>query len=232
MMLDTRLAYPVRGPRRESAMVVGWTLGFLVVALGRLGPLGALLAVGPALVLLGYVERILERTSRGDDSLPAIRPVFGLLRRGIRLGVVTVAYAAVPAATLLVVQPILLGTARESASSGNGVLFLAASTGLLLVGGLFGYLFPAAAVAVVRTDALRSMVAIGPVTSTAARLEYLVTWTMAALCFGFTASLAIVLLRADLRGGLVAIPLAVYATYASAHLVASACERVAPSDRQ
>lgn len=219
------LAYPLRGPNNESAVLVGFVLGFLVAGVVRFGSVGVLVAVAPSLLLLGFVGRIVERSLDGDPAIPGYQPVSDVLKRGVRLGIVALVYAIPPVVVLVGASTVFADMAATGLGSGGGYAFLALSTGLLVVWGAFGYVIPAAMISVVRTGSLRSMLALGTIRDVIGRESYLVTWIKATLLFGFTASLAVVLLRSDQRTGLVAIPMVVYVLYVSGHMLAVACTK-------
>lgn len=221
-MRVTRAAgYPFRGPHHESALVGGCSLGFVTAGLVQLGPAGAALAVVPALALAGYVGRIAARSATGSDDPPAVRPLAGLFGLGLRLAVVAASVLAVPAVYTVAVRPLLFD-AVESAGTLDPYVFLVASTSLLAVWGLFGYVLPAALVGVVRTGSLRAAVDASALRATVSEWSYLVAWVQSALLVGFAVALAGVLLAAAPVWGLVAVPLVVYAAYVSTHLVATA----------
>lgn len=225
MQTRTALRYPLEGANAEPAVVSGFVLGFLVAGGGTLGSVGLLLAVVPALLLLGFLGRIVERSLDGDRSIPGFQPVPGLLRRGLRLSVVVIVYAIPPILVAAGVSTVLADMSAEGVGRGGGYAFVAVSTTLVLVWGVFGYVLPAAIISVVRSGAVRSMVAFGSIRSVIGREAYLVAWVRVALLLGFTASLAAVVISADRRAGLVAVPMVVYVLYASGHMLAMSCRK-------
>lgn len=217
------LSYPLRGPHTESALVVGFALGFVVAGAMRVGLLGAVFAVVPLLLLVGYLGRIAERSLDGDSTVPAVKPVGDLLRRGGRLFVVALAYAIPPVLALTLVSRFLVDMQASEFGAGDGYAFFVISTGLLLVWGIFGYLLPAAMLVVIETESLQSMVDFGKIKRLAGRETYLVTWLKAAFLFGFCFSLASIFQATDRLGGLLAVPLVVYAAYVSVYMIAGSC---------
>lgn len=220
MQPSAAFGYPFRGPQAESGLVFGFVVGFVLVAALRLGVVGVLLAVVPALLFLGYVGRIAEQSVDGVRTLPDVRPLQGLLRPGLRIATVLAVFAVPPAVYLVAAQPVLLDTATTSSGTIDVVTFLVVSTSVLAVCSIFAYLAPAAAIHSTRTGSLRAAFSLAQLRPTVGDLSYLVNWTLAALLFAFVASLTAALLAADPRGGLVGIPLFVYVTFVSVHTVA------------
>ena len=222
MRVDRAVGYPVRGSHAESALVAGCSLGFVALGLARLGPVGVLLAVLPTLLFAGYLGRIAERGPGESDGPPSVSPLRSLPACGLRLTVVAFSYLAVPALYTVAVRPLLFDTVGESSGTLDPYVFLVASTSLLAVWGVFGYVLPVALVRVVRTKSLRAGVDPAALRATVSQWAYLVAWTQAALLFGFAVALAGVLLASAVVGGLVAVPVTVYAAYASTYLMSTA----------
>lgn len=224
MQTRRALRYPLEGDNAEPAIVGGFVLGFLIAGAVGLGPVGVLLAVLPGLVFLGFLGRIVERSVDGDRSIPGFNPVRALPKRGLRLGVVVVGYAVPPALVTAWIGTVLTGMAADDIGTAGGYAFVAVSTGLVVVWGVFGYLLPAAIISVVRSGSVRSMVAFGSIRGVVGRESYLVAWIRVALLVGFTSSLAAIVISADRRAGLLAVPMVVYVLYASGHLLGASCE--------
>lgn len=219
MLAGSVLAYPLRGSHSEAGLVLGSTLGFVIVSAFRLGVIGIILAAVPTVLLFGYVGRIIDRTAAGERSLPSISPLPALSAPGLRLSVVAIAYAVIPTLYLVATYPILLDSVDSAGGAGEIYVFLLVSTSVLGVGVLFSYLFPAATIIVVQRGSLRGMVALDRISATVGEWRYLVAWLQAILLVAFVLSLASSVAAASTLAGLLGVPLAIYAIYVSVHIV-------------
>lgn len=172
-MLGEALAFPLNGDDRLKTHVIGaacLAFGFLIL---------------PAILLQGYLVRVLRAAAEGSDTPPSFDEWGDMLVDGLKLIAVGIGYFLVPfvlyfVAVFFVVGGGLLTGARGGAvGAGLGVvggLLLLATFLLFLVAGFF---LPAGMTNFARTDDVGAAFDVGTVTSGALTSEYLVAWVIA-----------------------------------------------------
>jgi hypothetical protein len=168
-MLGDALAFPTR-----SSDWIGTAL------VGALLTLGGLLIL-PAVVVQGYMVRVMAAAARGDDA-PSFTDWGGLFVDGLKLLVVALVYGLVAFVPMVAVA-VVLGTG--AALAGSEAIAGIAGLGGLAFGGLgllaVAYLVPAAAANLAIEGRLGAAFALGTVLRGALSLRYALAWLAAAV---------------------------------------------------
>lgn len=193
-MLQDALEYPRTGDDWTKTVLIG----------GILSLLGAL--VVPAILVLGYLVRVLDRTMHGDDQPPEFDDWGELFVDGVKAFAITFAYGLIPAVVAAAVVAggvlsfsIVGGSgAGNTAAGGAGVAVVVVGSLLALVLGLLAaYVVPAAVAAFAETDRIEAAFSISDLRPVLTSGTYATAWVL-----GF----AIVLGAGLLAGALNAIP--------------------------
>jgi len=193
-MIQDALEYPRTGDDWTKTVLIG----------GILSLLGAL--VVPAILVLGYLVRVLDRTMHGDDQPPEFDDWGELFVDGVKAFAITLAYGLIPAAVAAAVVAggvlsfsIVGGSgAGNTAAGGAGVAVVVVGSLLALVLGLVAaYVVPAAVAAFAETDRIEAAFSVSDLRPVLTSGTYATAWVL-----GF----AIVLGAGLLAGALNAIP--------------------------
>lgn len=233
-MLADALAAPTRSADALGTLLVGGGLLLLsvlfpvvwVVAVLRSPVLAVLapLAVFPPLVLLGYDVRVLRAGAEGDDDVPSLVSLAGLVRLGIGSLLVRALYLF-PLAVVVGGAGAVVGAARADLlglpelQADAVVLATTVFAGLFAVAYLFAYLYIGLAALSLYGMTGRLRVALSPrhVLAVALSRTYAVGWTLTG-----TVVLVGLLVALPLQLLLVGFPLAFYVRTAGHHLAGQA----------
>lgn len=211
-MFEEAIRYPAKGDDAVKTILIG----------GVLGLLGFLII--PAIIVQGYVLRMMQAVIRGEESPPVFDDWMGLFVDGVKLVVVSLVYAVIP----IVLGAALVLTTSTSTGIGPRIAapFAITGVGLVILVSLVIYYFVPAALANLAVegdigaafdfDAIRELVT----TDT-----YLTTW-LVALGIGILG--AIIALALELTVvGIIAVPfVSFYANVAVFYLFARAYREV------
>ncbi|GAB3669022.1 DUF4013 domain-containing protein [Halopiger thermotolerans] len=166
-MLTESIGYLKRSDEMWKTSVIGGLmllLGFLLV---------------PLFLVWGYVVRVLERTSRGDDEAPRFEDWGGMLIDGAKASVILLAYSLVP----IVVGTVLVGIATLVAGGSVDSIGAAAAavTGLVTFATVLvvAYAVPAAITNFAVEGRLAAGFDVGAVRPILASGTYAVAWLLA-----------------------------------------------------
>lgn len=109
-MLEDGLSYPMKGDEWIGRFAIGGVLTFL----------GFLLF--PVFLINGYFIRVLEGTINAEEEPPAWEDWGGLFVDGLKMTVVSIAYAIVPVGVFGVIAFVLLGLGSAAGGDGGGIL--------------------------------------------------------------------------------------------------------------
>lgn len=209
-MLTESIAYLTRSDEMWKTGIIG----------GLLMLFGVLLL--PLFLVWGYVVRVLERTTRGDDEAPRFEDWGGMLIDGAKASVILLAYSLVP----IVVGGVLVGTAMVVAGGSADAIGATAAVlaGLVTVATVLvvAYAVPAAITNFAVEGRLAAGFDVGTIRSILASGTYAVAWLLA---------LGIVVAGSIVTGALNEIPfvgvvlgaiVAFYALVAASHAIGRA----------
>lgn len=112
-MLSEAINYPRQSDHMLKTVVIGGVLSLLSVL------------VIPALVLGGYLIRVLRYTNAGNDDLPEFGDWGQLAIDGLKAAVITIGYAVVPVALFALSVGVLSGTVEIIGYVASGVTYVA-----------------------------------------------------------------------------------------------------------
>jgi hypothetical protein len=165
-MIEKSLTYLRTSDDWITTVLIGGVLtffGFLIV---------------PAVLVAGYLVRILRRTMRGDDTPPTFDNWGALGRDGVRAVAIAVVYGFVPGlivAVTAVVGGVAASGGRVSVLLGGGIVLVGVLVGL--VGGLLAaYVVPAAIANFVERDSLRAGFDLSDLRPTLTSKTYATAW--------------------------------------------------------
>ena len=167
-MLEDGLSYPLRGDWIERVLI-GGVLGLLSMLLL------------PAIVVLGYLVRVLETTVEGAEDPPEFEDWGDLLVKGLFGTVITVAYTFVPVLAYLIVVFLVIGAGGAVGGDAGalvGVLGALLALAFLPVLLLVYYAVPAALTAYAVRGEIGAAFDVGLLKPTLLSTEYLVAILM------------------------------------------------------
>lgn len=204
--------YPLGGEGRERPLIANWILAML-------GFLVPVLAVVPAVPLVGYLVRVIDATSRGESAPRVGRDVRSLFRDGLVGLLVTVAYLAVPLAALLVtVYGAVTTVEGADLAFAEQLLLYGGSTVVLLLFVTGRFLVPAALAVSAGDRSVRAAFSPARLRPLAGHAAYFSRWMAGAVTVGMAVSLASATLQTTAAGPIVAALVLACGAVVAAHL--------------
>ena len=218
------LGYFRRGETGERAFLVGAILSFAFAILVEIGLLvTTILAVVPAVALVGYFARVLASSADGATAPPAFSVSRRLLRDGLLAAVVAGSYLLVPAVVLAGTVGGALSRAVAAPQTVPAIQFYAGSVVVLLTALGFAYLAPAAVVLALRRRSLRAGFARDDIGSIVSHAAYFYAWTVALGLLAVGVLVATWLAGVPVVGPALAVFVGFYTLATATHLVGRGC---------
>ncbi|MDX1744522.1 MAG: DUF4013 domain-containing protein [Halobacteriales archaeon] len=165
-MLEGGLRYPSEGEKPVGTVAVGGILVFfswLIV---------------PGLLLAGYVLRTIQAVAAGDPHPPRFEDWWGLLADGLRVVVLSIAFALVP--MVVFIFGAIITTSGVVVGGEGGILAVATGGIVFLVGAMIlfvaSYLFPGSLLLLATRNSLGAAVSPRSLRSLVFRNDYVIAW--------------------------------------------------------
>ncbi|SFR58623.1 DUF4013 domain-containing protein [Halogeometricum limi] len=173
-MLGDALSYPRNNPDWIPTILIG----------GVLSVLGVLIL--PIFIVQGYSVRVMRSAAKGETSAPSFTDWGGLTVDGLKLFVISIAYALLIVIPIVAVTVVLgLGSTLADPTTGPSAAFGVATLLGFLVIGLFGlaigYFAPAGYANFAVEDSLGAAFDVSTIVSAATTGEYFTAWVLAVL---------------------------------------------------
>ena len=208
-MITESLNYLKDGEKGAMTVLIGGLLsllGFLVV---------------PAILVTGYLVRVLDRTADGETEPPRFDDWGELLVTGVKSFVITVAYLLIPAVLALVFiggGALALGTDSGVADAFGTVGILVGSILTLVVGLGIWYVFPAALTNFAQDRRMGSAFAFGDIAPVLKSGKYATGWLMGLLVVVVAGAVIGLLAAVPVIGWLAGLFLSFYAQVAAFYI--------------
>lgn len=207
--------------------------GVRTVVIGGLLSLFAFLIV-PALIVQGYLVRVLEQTERGETEAPTFSEWGQLAIDGLKAVVVGFVYALVP----LVLAAVFIGGGTFVASTTNanfvaGTAIVFGSLLTLLAGVAVWYAFPAALARFAETNSVSAAFQFGALKPVLANGDYATGWLLAFVVLLGGGIVVSLLAAIPVLGWIAALLAAFYTQVAAYYIYGRAygdARRLGPSD--
>lgn len=226
-MLGASLGYFRRGEHGERAFLTGAICSFLLAICLELRVLPYVaVAVVPALLLVGYLDRILTTSADGSTDPPPISfsrsSLRALLGEGLRAAAIAGLFFLVPTILLgITVRGALSAGGTGSIASGMAPQLAAGSMIALFTALAFAYLAPVAVVAAHRS--LREAVRPTTLVPVGVHAAYFYAWTTAFALTGVGLAIAIGVADVPLVGPALGVFVAFYTVATACHLLGRGC---------